>query len=60
MSSFIVELVSNAFDCYLTNILSSITNSLPEPINLDEEWELAITEFSYCFLYQDKPNGKFV
>ena len=47
MNSFSVELVSNAsFDCYPNNTLSSFKNILPEQINLEEEWEVAITELS--------------
>ena len=43
MSSFTVELVSNAtFDCYPNNSISSLTNFLPEQVNPDEEWEVAI------------------
>ena len=60
MSSFTVELVSNAsFDCYPNNTLSSFTNFLPEQINLDGEWEVAITELSYPSLYQNITDGKF-
>ena len=60
MSSFTVELVSNAsFDCYPNNTLSSFTNFLPEQINLDGEWEVAITELSYPSLYQTITEGKF-
>ena len=60
MSSFAVELVSNAsFDCYPNNTLSSFTNFLPEQINLDGEWEVAITELSYPSLYQNITEDKF-
>ena len=60
MSSFTVELVSNAsFDYYPNNTLSSFTNFLPEQINLDGEWEVAITELSYPSLYQNITEGKF-
>ena len=60
MSSFTVELVSNAsFDCYQNNILSSFSNFLPEQINPDGEWEVAITELSYPSLYQNITEGKF-
>ena len=60
MSSFTVELVSNAsFDCYPNNTLSSFTNLPPEQINLDGEWEVAITELSYPSLYQNVTEGKF-
>ena len=60
MNSFTVELVSNAsFDCYPNNTLSSFTNFLPEQINLEGEWEVAITELSYPSLYQNITEGKF-
>ena len=60
MSSFTVELVSNAsFDCYPNSTLSSFTNFLPEQINLDGEWEVAITELLYPSLYQNITEGKF-
>ena len=60
MNSFTVELVSNAsFDCYPNNTLSSFTNFLPEQINLEGEWEVAITELSYPSLYQNITDGKF-
>ena len=60
MNSFTVELVSNApFDCYPNNTLSSFTNFLPEQINLEREWEVAITELSYPSLYQNITEGKF-
>ena len=60
MSSFTVELVSNSsFDCYPNNTQSSFTSFLPEQINLDEEWEVAITQLSYPFLYQNITEGKF-
>ena len=60
MSSFTIELVSNAsFDCYPNNTLSSFTNFLPEQINFDAEWEVAIKEMSYPSLYQNITEGKF-
>ena len=60
MSSFTVELVSNAsFDCYPNIKLSSFKIFLPEQINLDGEWEVAITERSYPSLYQNITEGKF-
>ena len=60
MNSFTVELVSNAsFDCYPNNTLSSFTNFLSEQINLEGEWEVAITELSYPSLYRNFTDGKF-
>ena len=59
INSFNVELVSNAsFDCYPNNTLISHTDFLPEHINLQGEWEAAITEFSYPSLYQNIKEGK--
>ena len=60
MNSFTVELISNAsFDCYPNNTMSTFTNFLPEQINLDGEWEVAITELSYPSLYQNINDGTF-
>ena len=60
MNSFTVVLISDAsFDCYPNNTLSSFTNFLPEQINLEGEWEVAITELSYPSLYQNITEGKF-
>lgn len=60
MKSFTIELVSNAsFDCYPNNTLSSFTNFLPEQIQLEGEWEVAISEISYPSLYQNITDGKF-
>ena len=60
MSSFTVEMVSNAsLDCYPNNTLSSFKNFLTEQINLDGEWEVAITELSYPSLYQNITEGRF-
>ena len=61
MDSFTVELVSNAsFDCYPNNTLSCFTNFLPEQINLEGEWEVAISELSYPSMYQNITGGKFL
>ena len=60
MSYFNVELVSNAsFDCYPKITLSSFTNFLPEQINLDGEFEVAITELSNLSSYQKITECKF-
>ena len=60
MNSFTVELVSSAsIDCYPINTLSSFTNFLPEQVNPEGEWEVAITELSYPSLYQNITDGKF-
>ena len=60
MDSFTTELVSNAFfNFYPKNSLSSFTNFLPEQIQLKGEWEVAISEISKPFSYQNKTGGKF-
>ena len=41
------------------NTLSSFTNFIPEQINLEGEWEVAITELSYPSLYQNITDGNF-
>ena len=58
---FTVELVSNAsFDCCPNNTLSAFTNFLPEQINHEGEWKVAITELSYPSLYRNITDEKFV
>ena len=53
MESFTKELVSNASaQLFQDNTLSSFTNFLPEQLNLDGQWEVAISEISYPSLYQ--------
>ena len=60
MNSFTVEMISNAsFYCYPNNTLNSLTNFLPEQINLEGEWEVAITEQSYPSLYPNITEVKF-
>ena len=44
---------------FIDNTKSSFTNFLPEQINLEGEWEVAITELSYPSLYQNITDGKF-
>ena len=47
MESFAIELVSNASAQLVPdNLLSSFTNFLPEPLNLEGQWEIAISEIS--------------
>ena len=59
MNSFTKELVSNAsFGCYTNSALSSLTIFLPEQINSEGQWEVAITELSYSSLYQSITDGK--
>ena len=60
MGSLTIELVSNAsFNADPNKILSSFTNFLPEQIHLKGEWEVAILEISYPFLYLNHTEGKF-
>ena len=60
MESFTIELVSNASEqLFPDNTLSSFTNFLPEQLNLDDQWEGAISEISYPSIYQNVTEGKF-
>ena len=48
MDSFTKELVSYASgELFPDNTLSSFTNFLPEQVNLEGQWEVAISEISY-------------
>ena len=59
MDSFTMELVSNATSqLFPNNTLSSFTNFLPEQVNLDGQWEVAISEISYPSMYQNVTEGK--
>ena len=61
MESFTIELVSNASaQLFPDNALSSFTNFLPEQLNLDGQWEVAISEISYPSMYQNVTEGKFM
>ena len=61
MESFTIELVSNASaQLFPDNTLSSFTNFLPEKLNLDGQWEVAISEISYSSMYQIVTEGKFM
>ena len=61
MESFTIELVSNASaQLFPDNTLSSSTNFLPEQLNLDGQWEVAISEKSYPSMYQNVTAGKFI
>ena len=53
MDSFTMELVSNASgELFPHNTLSSFTNLLPEQVNLEGQWEVALSEISYPSMYQ--------
>ena len=61
MDSFTIELVSNASSgLFPDNTLSSFTNFLPDQVNLDGQWEVAILEISYPSMYQNFTDGKFL
>ena len=48
MNSFYIELVSNASSqVYPQNAMASFTNFLPDKIELDGSWEVALVEVSY-------------
>ena len=60
MDSFTIELVSIASgELFPNNTLSSFTNFLPEQVNLEGQWEVAISEISYPSMYQNITQGKF-
>ena len=60
MDSFTIELVSNASgELFPDNKLSFFTNFLPEQVNLEGQWEVAISEISYPSMYQNITEGYF-
>ena len=60
MDSFTIELVSNASgEFFPDNTLSSSTNFLPEQLNLEGQFEFAISEITYPPMYQNITEGKF-
>ena len=60
MDSFTKELFSNTSGELLPDIiLNSFTNVLPEQVNLEGQWEVAISEKSYPSLYQNITEGIF-
>ena len=61
MDSFTIELVSNASsELFPNNTLSSFTNFLPEQVNLQGQWQVAVSEISYPSMYQNVTEGKFL
>ena len=59
MESFTIDLVSNASAQLLPdNTLRSFTDFLPEQLNLEGQWEVAISEISYPLMYQNVTEGK--
>ena len=60
MDPFTVELVSNTSgELFPDNTLSSFTNFLPEQVNLEGQWEVAISEISYPSMFQNLTEGCF-
>ena len=60
MASLTIELVSNASgELFPDNTLSSLTNFLPEQVNLEGQWEVAVSEISYPSIYQNITEGYF-
>ena len=61
MDSFTIDLVSNAsLQLFPNNTLSSFTYFLPEQVNLDGQWEVAICEIFYPSMYQNVTERKFM
>ena len=61
MESFTKELVSNASaQLFPDKTLSSFTKFLPEQLNQEGRWEVAILEISYPSMYQHVTEGKFM
>ena len=59
MDSFTINLISNASgELFPNNKLSSFTNFLPEQVNLEGQWEVAISEIPYPLMYQNMTEGK--
>ena len=60
MESFTIELVSDASgELFPDNTLRSFTNFLPEQLNLEGQWEVAISEISFPSMYQNITEVKF-
>ena len=61
MDSFTIELVSNASsELFPKTTLSPFTNFLPEQVNLEGQWEVAVSEISYPSMYQNVTKEKFL
>ena len=59
MDSFTIELVSNASgELFPDKTLSSFTNFLQEQVNLEGQWEVAISEISYPSMYPKYNRGE--
>ena len=56
-----MDLVSNApAKHFPENTLSSFTHFLPEQLNLENQWEVSISEISYSSLYQNVTAERFM
>ena len=61
MEFFTIELVSNASaQLFADKTLNSCTNFLPEQLNLDGQWEVAISKLSYTSIYHNVKEGKLI
>ena len=61
MASFTIELTFNASsELFPENTLSSFTNCLPDQVNLEGQWDVAISEFFFSSMYQNVTEGKFL
>ena len=61
MDSFTIQLVSNASSQFFPNsTLSSITNSLPELVDWEGQWEVANSEISYPSMYENVTEEHFM
>ena len=59
MESFTIELVSDASaQLFPDNTRRSFTNFLLEQLNLDGQWEVAVSEMSYPSMYQNVTERK--
>ena len=61
MDSFTIELVFNASaKIFPDNTLSSFTNFLPEQVNIEGQWQVAIAGITYPPIYQTVTVGKYM
>ena len=61
MESFSIELISNASaQQFPDKTLIPFTNFLTEQLNLEGQWEVAISEISYPSMYQNVTEGKII
>ena len=60
MDCFTIELVPNASgELFPDNALSTFTTFLPEQVNLEGQWDVAISKLSYPSIYQNITEGHF-